>query len=79
VDGKEAATGRVERTHAYNYSLCETGGVGVDSGSPVCEDYPAGDNAFTGTIDWVRIDIGKDNHDHLIDPDQLMHFAMSRQ
>ena len=40
---------------------------------------PAGDNAFTGTINWVRVDIGDDSHDHLIDPAQLMRFAMSRQ
>jgi hypothetical protein len=44
----------------------------------VADDYPAGDNAFTGTINWVRIDLGTDSHDHLIDPEQLFHFAMTR-
>jgi arylsulfatase len=53
--------------------------VGRDTGAPVCSDYKAGDNAFTGTIAWVRIDLGTDSHDHLIDPAQLMHFALSRQ
>ena len=28
---------------------------------------PSG-NAFTGTIEWVRLDVGDDDHDHLIDP-----------
>ena len=27
----------------------------------------------------VRIDPGDDSHDHLIDPEQVLHFAMSRQ
>ena len=37
------------------------------------------DNAFTGTIKWIRLDVGTDDHGHLIDPQQLLHFAMSRQ
>jgi arylsulfatase A-like enzyme len=64
VDGEQVGNGRVERTHAYHYNLTETAGVGRDSGSPACDDYPVGDNAFTGTIDWVRIDAGDDSHDH---------------
>jgi arylsulfatase len=46
VDGEQVGNGRVERTHAYHYNLTETAGVGRDSGSPVCDDYPVGDNAF---------------------------------
>ncbi len=79
VDGNEAASGRIERTHAFNYSLCETGGVGTDAGSPVAPDYGPGDNTFTGQINWVRLETGTDSHDHLLDPEQLMHFAMTRQ
>jgi arylsulfatase len=79
VDGAAVGSGRVERTHGYNYSLCETGGVGIDSGSPVTDDYRPEQSRFTGSIHWVRLDIGADNHDHLIDPERLLHFAMSRQ
>jgi hypothetical protein len=79
VDGEEVASGRVEKTHAFNFSLDETTDVGRDTGAPVCDDYEAGDNAFTGEIKWIRLDVGTDSQDHLIDPDQLMHFAMSRQ
>ena len=79
IDGDEAASGRIERTHAFVFSLDETTDVGIDTGSPVSPDYQAGDNAFTGTINWVRVDVGDDSHDHLIDPAQLMRFAMSRQ
>ena len=31
-------------------------------------DYGATGNAFTGTIDWVRIDLGDDDHSHLDRP-----------
>jgi arylsulfatase len=79
VDGKEVASGRVEKTHALNFSLDETTDVGRDTGAPVCDDYKAGDNVFTGEIKWVRLDVGTDSHDHLIDPEQLMTIAMSRQ
>ena len=79
IDGTRPASGRVERTHAFVFSLDETTDVGIDTGSPVSPDYPAGDNAFTGTINWVRVDTGDDSHDHLIDPAQLMRFAISRQ
>ena len=48
VDGDEVGSGRVERTHALVFSLDETTDVGCDTGSPVCDDYPAGDNRFTG-------------------------------
>jgi arylsulfatase A-like enzyme len=79
VDGEEVGNGRVDRTHAYHYNLTETAGVGRDSGSPVCDDYPVGDNSFSGTIDWVRIDVGEDSHDHLVDPEHLLNLAMNRQ
>ncbi len=30
-------------------------------------------------IDLVQIDVGDDNHDHLVDPDDLIRVAISRQ
>lgn len=61
------------------FALDETTDVGCDTGAPVSNDYRAGDNAFTGTITWVRLDAGGPSHDHLIDPAQLVRLAMSRQ
>jgi hypothetical protein len=36
---------------------------------------------FTGEVNWVEIDIGKDaiNLDHLITPEQRLNLAMARQ
>jgi arylsulfatase A-like enzyme len=57
VDGTKMAQGRVERTIPYYFSFDETLDVGVDLGTPVTSDYPAVDNAFTGTVHTVRIDL----------------------
>jgi arylsulfatase len=34
---------------------------------------------FTGTIAWVQIDLGDDDHDHMIDPDERLKIVMARQ
>jgi arylsulfatase A-like enzyme len=80
VDGQEAGSGRVERTCGVVFSLDETSDVGVDSCSPVCDDYPPGRaNEFTGTIGFLRVDTGQDDHSHMIDPEIKGQMAMSRQ
>jgi arylsulfatase len=30
-------------------------------------------------VNWVRIDLEKDDHDHLISPDERLKVAMARQ
>jgi hypothetical protein len=56
----------------------ETTDVGRDTGAPVTPDYPVGNNAFTGTVNWVRLELGTDSHDHLIDAHDL-HLAKTKQ
>ena len=34
---------------------------------------------FTGKINWVQIDLGTDDHDHFIDPEERVRIAMARQ
>jgi hypothetical protein len=36
-------------------------------------------NKFNGQIHWVQIDIGTDDHDHLIAPEERFKVAMARQ
>lgn len=80
VDGAPVGEGRIERTHPLSFSLDETTDVGCDTGAPVTTDYPVGrDNAFSGKISWVRIDLGDDSHDHLIDADHVLQIAMTKQ
>ena len=58
------------------FSADETTDIGYESGTPVSPDYTAGTSRFTGKIDWVQIDLGDDDHDHLIDPDEVRRVAM---
>jgi arylsulfatase len=77
LDGSPIGAGRLPRTVPIGFSADETTDVGRDTDSPVSDDYPATGNDFTGTINWVRIDLGDDSHDHQIDPAQLLHLAMA--
>jgi arylsulfatase len=78
LDGKPIGSGRVEVTQPLVFSADETTDIGEDAGMPVTPDYKGADR-FNGTIDLVQIDVGKDDHDHLIDPKALMLVAMARQ
>jgi arylsulfatase len=57
VDGNAIGTGRIDRTVTFLFTIGEGLDVGVDLYTPVTEEYPQGDNAFTGRVEWVRIDV----------------------
>ncbi len=79
VDGDQQAEGRVDQTIPFVFSLDEGVDVGREFGTTVTPDYPTGDNAFNGEVNWVQIDIGTDDHDHLISPEERLNLAMVRQ
>jgi arylsulfatase len=79
MDGKKDGEGRVDTTVPMAFSGDETCDVGKETGSPVSPDYGSKDNAFSGTVNWVQIDLEKDDHDHLISPDERFRIAMARQ
>ena len=78
VDGKPAGHGRVEVTQPLVFSADETTDISQDSGTPVTRDYVGADRC-NATIDVVQIDVGDDDHDHMIDPQELVRIAMARQ
>jgi arylsulfatase len=78
-DGNPVGTGRVDITIPMGFSADEACDVGCDTGSPASTDYGPSGNRFTGTIDWVQIDIGDDSHDHLITPKDRLNLAMGKQ
>jgi hypothetical protein len=78
-DGKAVGKGRVERTQPMGYSADEACDVGKDTGSPASPEYGPRDNAFSGSIDWVQIDVGDDDHNHLIKPEDRLKLAMAKQ
>ena len=78
-DGTAAGAGRVEATQPMVFSADETTDIGYESGTTVTPDYAASTSRFTGRINWVQIDLGDDDNDHLIDPDERLRVAMARQ
>jgi len=79
VDGEKTGEGRIDATVPMIYSGDETCDVGRDTGTPVSDDYNSATSEFSGTVNWVQLDAGDDNHDHLIPPDELMRVATTIQ
>jgi arylsulfatase len=78
-DGQEVGSGRVEATQPMIFSADETTDVGYESGTAVSDEYTLSSSRFTGKIHWVRLDVGEDDHTHLIDPDEQLRIAIARQ
>jgi hypothetical protein len=78
-DGEAVGKGRVGATQAMIFSADETTDIGYESGTTVTPDYTARTSRFTGRINWVQIDLGNDDHDHYIDPEERLRIAMARQ
>ena len=79
VDGKSVGQGRIERTVPMAFSADETCDVGKETGSPVSPDYGPTGNEFSGEVNWVQIDLEKDDHDHMVSPEERFKVAMARQ
>ena len=77
IDGDAVGSGHIERTEAFLFSADETCDVGDEYGSPVTTDYST--RKFTGTVNWVEIDLGPDDHNHLIKPEDRVNLAMGFQ
>jgi arylsulfatase len=77
-DGESAGTGRVDLTQPLIFSADDTTDIGDDYGMPVSDDY-AGASRFNGRIEVVQIDVGEDDHSHLIDPAEVARIATARQ
>ena len=72
-------TGRVEATQPMVFSADETTDIGYESGTTVTPDYTAATSRFTGKLHWVQLDVGIDDNDHYIDPEERLRIAMARQ
>ena len=78
-DGTAVGTGRVGATQPMIFSADETTDIGNETGTTVTPDYTAQASRFNGKINWVQIDLGTDDNDHFIDPDERLRVAMARQ
>ena len=79
VDGTQVGTARQEASIPMIFSGDETLDLGVDHGTPVSDDYTPETSRFTGTVNWVQLDEGGDDHSHLIDAEDRMKVALARQ
>ncbi len=79
LDGAKVGDGRVEGTVPMLFSADETCDLGSDTGSPVSDEYTSATSHFTGTVNWVQLDIADDDNDHFITPEERMKVAMARQ
>lgn len=57
VDDQPVGEARIPSTVAFSYQLCEGFTVGADPTTPVSDEYGYGDNAFTGTIHTVTLEV----------------------
>jgi hypothetical protein len=80
LDGDKVGEGRVDHTVPMLFSADETLDLGRDSATPVSDDHGT-DNAFTGRVRWVQIDVDEaaEDADNLISPEELLRVAMARQ
>jgi arylsulfatase len=60
------------------FSADDTLDVGQEGGGLVTDDYGY-DNAFSGNVNWVQIDLTTDGADHLVSDDERVRVAMARQ
>ena len=57
VNGKMTVQSRIDRTQSLVFSADETAGIGIDEATTVTTDYMQYDNAFTGKIIKVVLDV----------------------
>ena len=79
IDGAESGSGRVEHTHALYFSFDEGMDAGCDTGMPAYEGYKHWGGAFSATLDWAEVELGLDDHSHLIDPSEQLQAALRHQ
>jgi len=78
-DGTPAGAGRVAATQPMIFSADETIDIGHDTGTAVGSGYTPATSRFTGKIHWVQLDVGTDDNDHFISPEERLRVAMARQ
>ena len=79
VNDEQVAQGHIDNTVGYIFSLDEGMDVGQDLGTPVTEEYPERDNAFTATIHRVTVALGGDDTSHWLDQELVFAAQMAMQ
>ena len=79
-DGQKVGEGRIEQYRAHDVLLRTRRPTSAARAARRSRPTTTREtSAFTGKIHWVQIDLGKDDHDHLISPEERLRLAMIRQ
>ena len=78
-DGVQAGRRPGGLTQPMVFSADETTDIGYESGTTVHPTTPPHTSRFTGRMNWVQLDVGNDDNDHFIDPEERLRVALSRQ
>ena len=57
INGKSVGSGKIEQTQFSIFSADESANVGLDSETPVSQDYDVESSKFNGKIDKVTISL----------------------
>ena len=81
TDGQKVGEGEIGATLAMIFSADDGCDIGKDNGAPVSPDYGPTGNAFNGEVKGVQLAIADaaESVDHLVDPEQALRIAMTRQ
>lgn len=79
IDGKAVGKSRIEATVSNTFSLDETTDIGEETGTAVAEDMSIEESKFSGKIKWVQLDVGEEDINHIITPEERFRVAMARQ
>ena len=81
VDGTKVGEGRVDATIPHGLLRRRDRRHRPRHRLPGQHDYDGESSIFTGTVNWVQIDLGEDaeDADHLITPEERLRVAMARQ
>jgi arylsulfatase len=78
-DGEKVGEGNVGATQPFIFSADEGVDVGCEKGTTVAPECDVKSSNFTGTINWVELKVGEDDHSHMLDPEEHVNMLMGRQ
>jgi arylsulfatase A-like enzyme len=78
-DGEKVGEGRVEATQPFIFSADEGLDIGLETGTAVAPECDVDSSQFTGDIRWIQLQLGHDDHTHLLAPEDHLNVLMGRQ
>jgi arylsulfatase len=77
-DGKKTGEGKVLATAPMLFGT-ETAEIGHELGTPVLPGTAPVDTVFNGTIKWVELATGEDDHSQMAEPEDVINMLMAKQ